>query len=320
MASTTPTFSSEGFDLDAIPDSSSSTNKEDGEVIFEVGGGATTIPPPNTKTATKEKDESSVDNGPTAKSEEFKAQGNAEFKAGNYLDAYDYYTDAIEACPGMSGDELLSLQEEFDEQQREKAHARHMLEQERRRRRSADERKARAAGESTASATDKDEEGEDKQKVETFQPPAHPHAKQLSIYHCNRAACLLHLRERDDEAISDCTIAILLNPSYTKALLRRMTAYENIDDTESALKDAQAAYKLEPTNANARKNVVRLEKLEQERMEKLKEETMGKLKDLGNSILGNFGLSLDNFNAVQDPNTGSYSISFDNNKNQGGSS
>jgi hypothetical protein len=40
------------------------------------------------------------------------------------------------------------------------------------------------------------------------------------------------------------------------------------------------------------------------------EEMLGKLKDLGNTILGNFGLSLDNFKAVKDPQTGSYSISF----------
>jgi hypothetical protein len=33
-----------------------------------------------------------------------------------------------------------------------------------------------------------------------------------------------------------------------------------------------------------------------------------KLKDLGNSVLGRFGMSVDNFKAVKDPNTGSYSI------------
>lgn len=36
----------------------------------------------------------------------------------------------------------------------------------------------------------------------------------------------------------------------------------------------------------------------------------GKLKDLGNTVLGKFGMSLDNFKAVQDPSTGSYSINF----------
>jgi hypothetical protein len=36
-----------------------------------------------------------------------------------------------------------------------------------------------------------------------------------------------------------------------------------------------------------------------------------KLKDLGNSVLGRFGMSVDNFKAVKDPNTGSYSLSFE---------
>jgi hypothetical protein len=58
----------------------------------------------------------------------------------------------------------------------------------------------------------------------------------------------------------------------------------------------------------------RLQKLHDEKMEKLKNEAMGKLKDLGNTILGNFGMSLDNFKMVQDPATGSWSVSMNNNK------
>ena len=42
-------------------------------------------------------------------------------------------------------------------------------------------------------------------------------------------------------------------------------------------------------------------------------EMLGKLKDIGNSILGNFGISLDNFKMT--PNgQGGYSIQYQNNK------
>ncbi len=51
-----------------------------------------------------------------------------------------------------------------------------------------------------------------------------------------------------------------------------------------------------------------MQRLYDEKMAKMKDEALGKLKDLGNTILGNFGLSLDNFKMVQDPATGSWSV------------
>ena len=39
-------------------------------------------------------------------------------------------------------------------------------------------------------------------------------------------------------------------------------------------------------------------------------EMMGKLMELGDKFLGMFGMSTANFKTVKDPQTGSYSISF----------
>lgn len=339
MAQPATNFSSEGFDLDALgddlstPDNAGSSGGD--EVVYELGGGATVHQETRqADTTTDATSTSNKDDDPLAKSEASKAEGNASFKAGDYLDAYDYYTDAIDACPGEpNGSALLKMREEFEEAEREKAAQRHQEEMDRRRehdRKEAEKRRQRArtrvgeeAAEESSSAgsddssddNDDDDEKEKEEAMVTFQPPEHPHGSKLAIYHANRAACSLHLN-RSEDCVEDCTIAIMLNPKYVKAYLRRASAHEAMEQTEDALKDAKVALEIDPRNAAARRDAARLQKLEDERLEKLKEETMGKLKDIGNSILGNFGLSLDNFNAVQDPSTGSYSINF--NQNGGG--
>jgi hypothetical protein len=52
----------------------------------------------------------------------------------------------------------------------------------------------------------------------------------------------------------------------------------------------------------------RLQRKHDEKLEEMKTEALGKLKELGNSFLGNFGMSLDNFKMEQDKTTGSWSI------------
>ena len=82
------------------------------------------------------------------------------------------------------------------------------------------------------------------------------------------------------------------------------------DKLDEALADYKKVYDLDPGQKEAREAVVRLPPIINERNEKMKEEMLGKLKDLGNMILKPFGLSTNNFQMQQDPNTGSYSINF----------
>ncbi|CAE6005208.1 unnamed protein product [Arabidopsis arenosa] len=132
-----------------------------------------------------------------------------------------------------------------------------------------------------------------------------------SICYSNRAICYLKLGIYA-EAIEECTKAIELNPSYTKAFVRRAEAHEKLEHFEEALTDLKTILELDPSNDQTRKGIRRLEPLAAEKREKMKEEAIAKLKEMGNSILGRFGMSVDNFKAVKDPNTGSYSFSFQN--------
>ncbi|KAL6643243.1 hypothetical protein ACP70R_021424 [Stipagrostis hirtigluma subsp. patula] len=130
-----------------------------------------------------------------------------------------------------------------------------------------------------------------------------------SACHSNRAVCFLKLGKYD-ETIKECTKALELNPSYLKALLRRAEAHEKLEHYDEAIADMKKIIELDPSNEQAKRSLFRLEPLAAEKREKMKEEMIAKLKDLGNSVLGRFGMSVDNFKAVKDPNTGSYSIQF----------
>ena len=133
--------------------------------------------------------------------------------------------------------------------------------------------------------------------------------EERAVFFCNRAACFAKLGEHEG-VLDDCSSALDLSPEYTKALMRRAMAHEAMDHPSEALEDAKRAAALEPSNKEYAAAVKRLEVVSAAKLEQQKEEMLGKLKDLGNTVLGKFGMSLDNFKAEKDPNTGSYNISF----------
>ncbi|KAM0013474.1 putative tetratricopeptide-like helical domain superfamily [Helianthus debilis subsp. tardiflorus] len=140
--------------------------------------------------------------------------------------------------------------------------------------------------------------------------PEMPSSSEIrSICHNNRATCFFKLGKYED-TVKECTKALELNPSYMKALIRRGEAHEKLENYDEAITDMKKILELDPSNHQSKRAIFRLEPLAIEKREKMKEEMIGKLKDMGNSILGRFGMSVDNFKAVKDPNTGSYSLSF----------
>ncbi|KAF7458938.1 tetratricopeptide repeat-containing protein [Cryptosporidium felis] len=134
----------------------------------------------------------------------------------------------------------------------------------------------------------------------------------LSILYSNRAACHIML-ENMDAALVDSNDAIEYDETYTKAYLRRFTVLEKKEKWHDALRDVNRALELDEnlkndSNIMKRRQVVERNSTEQFNREK--EEMVGKLKDLGNMFLGKVGLSLDNFQVEQNPQTGSYNIQF----------
>ncbi|KAG2023273.1 phosphoprotein phosphatase, variant 2 [Coprinopsis cinerea AmutBmut pab1-1] len=155
-----------------------------------------------------------------------------------------------------------------------------------------------------------------------------------SVLYANIAACHVKLGEHK-EAVHACTqgmplrslfapckctrdfhaLALKDNPTYEKALHRRATANETIN-TWSSLTAAQEDYKalqqLAKSSLQKSEIETKLKNLQPRLEAAQKKETaemVDKLKGFGNSILGRFGLSTDNFKF--EPNgQGGYSMNF----------
>lgn len=77
-------------------------------------------------------------------------------------------------------------------------------------------------------------------------PKMHP---DRAVYHSNRAACLMQMKPIDYETvISECTLALQIQPRFVRALLRRARAFESLGKPELAMQDVLVLLSAEPNN------------------------------------------------------------------------
>ncbi|KAF5377688.1 hypothetical protein D9615_005234 [Tricholomella constricta] len=141
------------------------------------------------------------------------------------------------------------------------------------------------------------------------------YAKLRAVLNANIGACYVKLGDHK-QAADACSQALIDDPQYVKALQRRASSNEVINSWSSltaAMEDYTALLKLLPPSSSQSRDTERSMKLLKPRIEDAQKketaEMLDKLKGLGNSILGNFGLSTDNFKL--EPNgQGGYSMNF----------
>lgn len=108
--------------------------------------------------------------------------------------------------------------------------------------------------------------------------------------------------------INFCNLSLDLDSTFAKPLVNRADAYYQNKQWEKALEDYKELAKLGPDYANAAREEICQREFDKE-MEVKKDQVLGQLKDLGNSLLGKFGLSLDNFK-MEKGEGGGYSVQF----------
>ncbi|KAI9635724.1 uncharacterized protein MKK02DRAFT_44423 [Dioszegia hungarica] len=168
-----------------------------------------------------------------------------------------------------------------------------------------------------AEAGEDAEEGEKKAKTEEEEKDeVYEEIRQLrKVCYGNLAAVYLAQEGKENECVEVCTEALKIDPMYLKGLQRRATANERLG-TWSSLTSAQEDYTtllpLLPISSRPalRRTLSTLPARIKQRQDTEKDEMLSKLKDLGNGLLGKFGLSTDMFKF--DPQEGGgYSMRFE---------
>nr|CRX78975.1 hypothetical protein ls5930a1_00056 [Leucosporidium scottii] len=218
-----------------------------------------------------------------------KAQGNAEFGKGQFETAMATYREGLVELPVRTRPAVA----------------------------------ASAKGKEVEDVEVKEDEPKEEKEAESEEAEMKELNELRSILFANVAACCIKLdnphyikalqrRAMANESInswSSLTSALEGQPSASKAFsspLADSSSYHQIDiKTLEALPDL-------PTHlrSSIRTSKPRLEKAVAEAQAKEQAEVMGKLKDLGNTVLGKFGLSTDNFKFVEQPG-GGYSMNFE---------
>lgn len=137
--------------------------------------------------------------------------------------------------------------------------------------------------------------------------------EQCCILNCNKGICFNKLNDYD-KALDSFKAALRYNKDYSKALCNKMLLLNKKEEYLEAYEDFK---RLKTLDYNLWENYRNMENglayQAEIQKKKMTDDMLGKLKDVGNTILGKFGLSLNNFQMT--PNgQGGYSIQYNNNK------
>ena len=237
-----------------------------------------------------------------------KSNGNEKFATSAFEEALKLYDDGVEVLSREGENDDIDDSDKSDEDDGD-----------------VDEATTTTTTTTKTKGTEKDEVDEAKKNKADVDPEKREPTKRevlLATLHANAGACLMKL-ESFEECVRRCSKAIALHPRYGKAHARRAQAYEKLDDVERALEDYEKAVAIEEKENGEsedarrrmkksahREKVNALKPKVEEKREETKKEMFKQLRSLGDMVLGNFGLSCDNFKAEKDENTGGFSLKF----------